>query len=224
MTATHHPSDAVLMAYGAGALGEGLALVVATHVALCPRCAAEVARLEAVGGGLLEDIEPAALDDAALDALLARLDGPDGEPAARAAPPLPPPVLPGLGIALPEPLRRSLAGADMAWRFVSPGVRQIVLQPPARPGAPSTRLLRVAAGQKVPAHGHRGLELTLVLEGGYTDTLGHFGAGDLSELEADADHQPMADAGVDCICLVALDAPVTFTGPLLGSLQRLLRL
>jgi putative transcriptional regulator len=27
------------------------------------------------------------------------------------------------------------------------------------------------------------------------------------------DHQPMAQAGDDCICLVALEAPIWFTGP-----------
>ncbi|KJS36319.1 MAG: hypothetical protein VR70_14045, partial [Rhodospirillaceae bacterium BRH_c57] len=78
MSVTHHPSDAVLVAYGAGSLGEGLALVVAGHLAFCPRCRDRIASIEAVGGALLEEIEPqapeAAMDPGALDAMLARLD------------------------------------------------------------------------------------------------------------------------------------------------------
>lgn len=223
MSATHHPSDAMLMAYGAGALGDGLALVVATHLATCPRCRAHVDDLEAVGGALLDAVEPVEVGDAALDALLARLDDQPAEAPAKARP-APQPAGLGLDILLPAPLRERLAqpGADRAWRTVAPGVRQLVVQPARRPGGPSTRLLRIAPGKRMPAHGHRGLELTLVLEGGYSDRTSHFIAGDVAEADGETDHQPIADLGRDCVCLVAIDAPVEFRGPVLGTLQKLL--
>jgi len=99
MSVTHHPSDAVLVAYGAGSLGEGLALVVAGHLAFCPRCRDRIASIEAVGGALLEEIEPqapeAAMDPGALDAMLARLD------TLPADVPLPPPAAPDVAAKLP---------------------------------------------------------------------------------------------------------------------------
>ncbi len=221
MSVTHHPSDAVLIAYGAGSLGEGLALVVAGHLASCPRCRDQVASLEAVGGTLLDEVAPEAMDPGALDAILARLDGLPAD-----APPPPPPAAPAslkLDFDVPPALSASLAapGADTAWRVVGPGVRQLVLHRPRVPGGPTAMLLRIAPGRKMPDHGHRGLEMTLVLDGGYTDAMGHFVAGDVAEVEPDTDHRPIADKGRDCVCLVAVDAPIEFRGPILGPLQRM---
>jgi putative transcriptional regulator len=50
MTPNHHPGEATLLAYAAGGLGEGLSLVVASHLSFCPECRANVAAGEAVGG------------------------------------------------------------------------------------------------------------------------------------------------------------------------------
>lgn len=221
MSIRHHPSDAVLMAYGAGALPETLALVVACHIAQCPRCAAEVARLEAVGGALLEEIEPAALADDALEAVLARLDA---APPERPSPP--PSPLPDLGVPLPAPLRARLArrGRPPRWRTVAPGVRQIWIDPPATGDSGSLRLIRVAPGRRMPRHGHPGLELTLVLAGGYSDALGNFGVGDMVDLTGEVIHQPVIDPGEDCVCLVAMERPIAFSNPALGLLSRFLKL
>ena len=45
------------MDYAAGSLSEPVALLIATHLALCPRCRHEVEEFEALGGALLEDLE-----------------------------------------------------------------------------------------------------------------------------------------------------------------------
>lgn len=222
MTIHHHPSEAVLMAYGAGALPEPLALVVACHVALCPDCAAEVTRLEAVGGALLEDLEPESMADGALESLLARLDD---TPAA--ASPAPHPLqVPDLGAPLPAPLRARLArrGEPARWRRVGPGVRQIMIDPPGGPDGGSLRLLRVSPERRMPRHGHPGLELTLVLAGGYSDTLGNFAAGDMIDLTGEVVHQPIIDPGEDCVCLVAMARPLAFSNPAIGLLTRILKL
>lgn len=208
------------MAYGGGSLPENLAVVVACHLALCPDCAAEVRRLEAVGGALLEDVEPVALADDALAAVLTRLDVPQ-EPVS-----LPLPTAPDLGVPLPAPLLARVARRpDRArWRMVAPGVRHIMLAPPSGPKGGSLRLMRVAPGQRMPRHSHPGLELTLVLAGGYTDALGSFAAGDMIDLTSETTHQPVIDPGEDCICLVAMERPLAFSNPLIGMLTRVLGL
>ena len=58
MTIRHHADDATLMSYAAGSLPEALAAVLAAHLALCPRCRAEVAKFERIGAALFERLAP----------------------------------------------------------------------------------------------------------------------------------------------------------------------
>lgn len=57
----HHPDSALLMEYASGSLREPVALLIATHLALCPQCRAESHRLETVGGALLEEATPTSM-------------------------------------------------------------------------------------------------------------------------------------------------------------------
>ena len=62
MTINHHPDEETLAAFTAGNLDEPRSVVVAAHVALCPRCRATVAGFEQFGGTLVEREVPAPLD------------------------------------------------------------------------------------------------------------------------------------------------------------------
>jgi putative transcriptional regulator len=97
----------------------------------------------------------------------------------------------------------------------------LVIHPERRPGGRTTLLFRIAPGGSFPIHGHGGLELTLVLDGGFTDSQGHFAAGDVAEVETGTDHQPVIDTGRDCICLVSLDGPLEFRDDGLEPLHRM---
>jgi putative transcriptional regulator len=201
MTIRHHASDPLLMAYSAGTLPEAFSLVVATHVSLCDDCRARLMSFDAVGGALIED-EAADLADASVDAIMARITGlPQGDRPVRAPKPA--------RSVLPAPLRDYVGGdlAEVKWRSIGMGVRQAIL-PTARDA--SARLLYIPAGQGVPDHGHRGMELTLVLQGAFRDSEDRFGPGDLEIATEDLEHTPVAEAGADCICLAATDAPLRF--------------
>lgn len=206
MTITHHPSDDLLFDYATGTLGEAWSLAIATHLALCPSCRQEIARIEAIGGSLMEVTTPIAITDDAFDRLLEHIDeaAPDLE-----APPLAtpksstPPVL-------PEPLRR-YAGGDIEhlnWQRLGLGASQLLL--PMTETGVSARMLRIPAGRPVPTHSHGGLELTLVLSGAFSDATGHYGRGDLQEADSDLEHQPHATPETDCVCLAITDAPLKF--------------
>jgi putative transcriptional regulator len=212
----HHPSDALLVAYGAGGLSEALALAVAVHLAACSGCRAKVNEVEAVGGALLEDLPEAPLRGGALDDTLRRLDDPVVTPVRDSAP---------TGAStLPDPLRPYIGSLSEArWRRVAPGIRQIEIG--ARtPAGGSARLLRVAPGTTLPNHGHGGIELTVILSGSYSDEIGRFGPGDVAELDAETVHQPLADTDEDCVCLIATEAPLRFTGLFGRLIQPLLRI
>ncbi len=209
----HHASDALLLSYAAGALPSGLALAVATHTDMCADCAHRAAVAEEIGGSLLDRTEPAALCPDALARTLDRIEA----PATTLAPRLHdvPPHLAGL----PGPLRAAVdALPDARWRRLAPGIRQIDLMPGARGGG-SSRLFRISPGTTLPHHGHAGIELTLILQGSFTDEIGRFQVGDLAELEDDVVHQPIVDSPEDCICLIATEAPLRFSS-LMGRLMQ----
>lgn len=211
MTIKHHLSDPLLMGYAAGTLPEAFSLVVATHVSLCDECRARLEAFEAVGGAVLES-ETASMSEASLDACLARLATPvkAARPAART----------GL---FPAPLADYIGGdlEKVRWKPLGMGVRQAIL-PTSR--AASARLLYIPAGQGVPDHGHRGMELTLVLQGAFRDDKAHFGPGDVEIATEEDEHTPVAEAGADCICLAATDAPLRFMGLVPRLLQPIFRI
>lgn len=196
----HHLTDALLMAYAAGNLPEAFGLVVATHVSLCDECRARLGAFEAVGGSMVEAADAAEMAEGSLAATLALIAG--GQKDSIRVPPKTDGVL-------PAPLMGYVGGglADVKWRKLGGGVRQAIL-PTSR--AAMARLLHIPAGMAVPDHGHRGTELTLVLQGAFRDESDRFGRGDVEVADASMEHTPVAEAGEDCICLAATDAPLKF--------------
>lgn len=202
------------MAYSAGTLPEGFNLVVATHISLCDECRARMYEFDAVGGAVVDDEAPVAVSEdsfAATLELIAKDDAPKHEATS---------VRSGL---FPTPLQ-DYVGGDLdavKWRKVGGGVRQAILKTDK---SASVRLLHIPAGAAVPDHGHRGTELTLVLQGAFVDETDRFGAGDIEVATEDLDHQPVAELGEDCICLAATDAPLRFNSWLPRMAQPFLRI
>ncbi len=202
MTIRHHLSDQLLMSYAAGELPEAFNLVVATHVSLCDDCRAQLASFEAVGGAMIETTALADMSDDSLAACMDRIDGLSQATARR--------PLRGAGV-FPAPLADYVGGGPdkVRWRNVGMGVKQAVI----RTGKDaSARLLYIPGGQAVPDHGHRGLELTLVLQGAFRDDSDRFGPGDIEIADEAMQHTPVAEEGQVCICLAATDAPLKFNG------------
>ncbi|MEM9629389.1 MAG: ChrR family anti-sigma-E factor [Pseudomonadota bacterium] len=204
----HCPTDARLLDYAAGAASEPVALLIATHLAFCPRCRSEVDRLESIGGALLDEITPEAMSADCLDRVLARIERPQS-PISDTKP------SPSLGINtdIPEPLRNYIDRplAELPWRRRGP-ISEIELLPEVE--GHSTRLLWIRAGAAAPRHTHVGSELTLVLKGSFRDGHGHYRCGDVEEADADLDHRPIAGDEEDCLCLAVTDAPLKLTSPL----------
>lgn len=191
--ALHHPQSDTLWAYAAGTLDEASSVLAATHLALCPACRAEVGRMEAIGGELLEDIGSASVSSTTIDSIMAQLDAPtNGRAPAQKI------EVKDADTTLPRPLR-DYVGPSIKWRRLAAGVDYIDL--PVRAEGRRARLLKIAPGTRVPSHGHGGEEMTMVLAGGYTDEFGSYARGDVETADATHVHQPVADPGEDCICL-----------------------
>ena len=206
MTIQHHPDIATLMSYAAGTLGEALGAVVASHLDLCRECRRETKRMAAIGGALIEVEAVAPLSpEAESRAEAARQNAAiaTGSPAGARV----------LVAGLPRPLARRLGMplADVAWKRLAPGAKYFPL--PLSAGIEGDlRLLLIAPGVKMPEHGHGGTELTLVLKGSYRDEFGHYRAGDVEDVDSEAEHRPVIDSEAPCICLIASESKARFKG------------
>lgn len=202
MNPNHHLDDSTLFAYAAGTLDEAFSVVAAAHVAVCPACRGAVRAAEALGGELLDGAADIAVSDACRDRTFAALEqaGLYRLPVAGPRP------------AFPRPLARLLpvaSLADLAWKKKAPGVAIFDVKLPASARG-QLKLLRIGAGRAMPAHGHGGEEITMVLKGAYRDHMGRFAQGDVADLDEDIEHRPVVEQDEDCICLVATERPTRF--------------
>ena len=210
--------DDLLLAHAAGSLPLPVGLAVATHLALSAESRRRYESLEALGGHFLDTLAPAPLAEDAWDRLLDRLDEDEDVPAGRhvggherGAPGLPLPLRDYVPLPLDGlPWRRLGAAATYE---IDTGSSEY-----------QTLLIKVRAGRAVPRHTHGGDELTVVLEGAFSDHGGHYRRGDLLVADGTVDHQPLADDDADCLCLAVSQGPLRLTGPLLRLLNPLLNL
>ncbi len=212
MTIQHHLPDATLLAYATGTLPEAFNLIIATHVSLCDDCRATAESYDALGGAMIDQSAKSDMSDESLAHTLARLDT-----ITRAAPPAP-----SAG-AFPTPLQ-DYVGGDLdavRWRPIGMGVKQAILK---TSGAASARLLLIPAGGAMPDHSHDGTEMTLVLQGAFSDADGRFARGDIELADGDVSHTPVAEAGMDCICLIVTEAPLRFKGLIPRIAQKFARI
>jgi len=207
---THHTPDALLAAYAAGSLAQPFALVVAAHISLCLECRAAFEAHQTVGGAVLDRQDRVAVSSDLKASVLGALDTPTVQEQAF-----------GRADIYPAPVMQALKGKPPRWKRLGGGVKQMIL---SADHSGSVRLLYIPAGQAVPDHSHGGLELTLVLQGSFSDKTGKFGVGDLEVADETLEHTPVADAGAPCICLAATDAPLQFRSWIPHVLQPIFRI
>ncbi|KFE35135.1 ChrR family anti-sigma-E factor [Thioclava atlantica] len=208
---SHHLPDWLIRSYATGSLGHAFSLVVAAHVSQCDDCRARLEAEELAGGLVLETLDTVAPSDD----LRARIfDGLDADPSPEPAKPQRTGIYPGAVV-------EAMGGPEPRWRSLGGGIRQAIL---SEDGEGSARLLYIPPGMAVPDHGHNGLELTLVLQGSFSDETGRFGVGDVEVATDDLDHTPVAGMEDVCICLAATDAPLRFKSLLPRMLQPIFRI
>lgn len=216
MTITHHPDVATLMSCAAGSQPEAFAAVVASHLSMCPKCRAEVARMQEIGAALFDRLAPARLSGPCPIARLRAAEA-DPDPGAAHHPAcakgidVPPPLVPLIGARLD----------DVTWRWLAPGVEYHPIKLSSG-CCGDLRLVKVAPGTALPEHGHSGMEQTLILRGSYCDELGTYRAGDFADLDDEVEHRPVACPEAGCICLMATERKLRFKGFLARLLQPLL--
>jgi putative transcriptional regulator len=214
-TISHHLDDEMLMRYSAGTLEEGWSLGVATHLSLCPVCRGRLAAFDSIGGYLLESDESDADIANSWEAMKGRMTAGERDNVIPLKPKEKPRDI------LPDPLATYVRRAGgLKWRGLGVGASQMVI--PTSDPTTVVRLLKVPAGQPVPEHSHGGTELTLVLDGSFSDEISTFRRGDVEYADESVQHTPRAHPEKDCICLAVTDAPLKFKSRLMKFIQPLI--
>ncbi|MSO98625.1 MAG: hypothetical protein EXR11_10470 [Rhodospirillaceae bacterium] len=218
----HHLGEEAILAYAAGTLDEATSILVASHLSLCPQCRTVARAAEAVGGELMEALEPSVQVKASANDILQMVSSAQMEsrPDMRVDPPANNNQADPL---LPRPLRDYVPGgiATLKWRWMGPGVRFARILSSIE-GA-KVGLMRIASGTRMPHHGHAGEEFTMVLAGGCQDASGSYRRGDVEFADNNVTHQPIVDDDGDCICLVVTSGELKPTGLFARILQPLMR-
>ena len=210
MSLSHHLTDETLQDYASGALNVSMETLIACHMTLCPSCRQRANMADAIGGVSLAEQDAVAMNATASDILALDKSMPVAD--------LTPPPNQTLAAGIPRPLARLLPGPmhELPWKSFGPGMKQYNLgNQPRKEGA--FKLLSLDPGSRMSKHSHVHRELTFIVSGSYSDTMGQFKAGDIADLSADHHHSPYVDSEVPCISLIATDAPVKFDG-LIGKL------
>ena len=224
MAITQHPSSDWLSAYAAGSLPLGQSLCVAAHLEFCSQCRQNYMRLSQLGGELMQTLEPVPSQKLSLDDLMARIDAQprqaavdieaegldlsaEPEPSGRRKK-----AVVSKSAAVPRSLRKLIPNGydELKWSRISWSIRSAELC--RDDNGLKVELLRIRPGGASPRHTHLGDELTMVLQGSFSDEVGVYHAGDFMACDQSDTHTPVASVDRECICLTVTQAPIQLSG------------
>ncbi len=200
---THHPDTRLLNEFASGSLPLAQSVAISVHLHFCDHCKRQVKALQDMGAQMFDTLEPAEVDDSLLDSVLNHLDDEAPLTYQSKASDVDSDESPVL-------VQRLMNGdyQDLQWSRINKALQIARL----RTGDPKHEfaLYHIKAGGSIPLHTHKGTELTLVLEGSFSDEEGVYQQGDFLMRDAEDQHTPTASKTADCICIGVLDAPIRF--------------
>jgi putative transcriptional regulator len=230
----HHPSLEMLQEFAEGKAPVSVSVVVSAHVEMCSQCQKRVAAitealaLEAfgvyssdVGADQAYDFDAVEINLANMEAetRLTTIDSSDAfelqsmafidsitseepEISSSALSTVTEIDVVGKRVSLPRSLRSILIKDWKGFGKISRARLKL------DDGARRTSLLHIAKDGHIPAHTHRGFEITLILQGSFEDELGKYSAGDFMLLDTTHTHTPVTHEG--CVCLTVSDNALQF--------------
>jgi putative transcriptional regulator len=218
---THHPDDNLLTEYSSGSLANALGVIVCAHLQTCPHCRKRVEQLNKLGAAILNQSVAEAVQPESFAQLMARIRNQntenstsDKKPASQELHPTyaNDPLLKHLPKVIAKLLPRD---GKLKWERVSGSLKTARLK--TGQSQYEVAFQRISSGGKVVEHDHRGLELTMVLCGSFSDEDGVYNQGDFLVRNPGEVHRPTATQNQDCLCISVVEAPVKVTG-LFGKL------
>jgi putative transcriptional regulator len=199
-----HPSSDQLIEFSSGVGSSAMNIAVSAHLHFCPDCQRQVIEYESVAAVLFEQQSEVAVAD---DGFAQLMDSIASQPT---APPVAKRPTPSR---FPLVVEKLIAQDTESMHWQKPMKNLRVSQLLTDEQGLILGLHHMKAGCRVPQHTHRGHEISLVIEGGFSDQMGSYGPGDFIHLSTEHHHSPQADADGDCWLLSVVEAPVKLTGP-----------
>jgi putative transcriptional regulator len=223
---SYHPDSRFLTDFATANLPLSEAVCVSAHLEFCSKCRAHVQQLTDIGGHMLSRLAPEAVSADSFETLMARVNSPSAAAASQhvaepASPAAQPAETDETARFLPRSVRRLASGSldKLRWVQLGKALRVAPLQVPD--ASRDTAIYDIRAGGRMPEHEHRGEEITVLLQGSFSDADGSYKRGDFVVRHAGEAHQPTATLDMDCICLVCLERPVRPRGLLYRLLEPL---
>jgi putative transcriptional regulator len=209
----HHPDDNLLTEYASGSLATAVGLLVCAHLQACPHCRQRVEYLNKLGAAILNQsvAEPVQADTFVQLMERIRSQGAVEKVAPKTvelhATYANDPLLKHVPKVIAKLLPRD---GKLKWQRASGSLKTARLA--AGQQEYEVAFQRISSGGKVVEHDHRGLEVTLVLHGSFSDEDGIYSPGDFLVRTPGEVHRPTATQNQDCLCISVSEAPVKVTG------------
>ena len=204
----HHPAKELLANHIQGTLSTGVSVALSAHLELCDSCRASSRELEAEASDtwLQESGEVSANDFSKLikDIVVLAQENPS-ESRQEEDFPISKIHMHDHSFDLPRVLAKA-ANDRLEWKRLAGGINQAVIDIDSET---QCEFIYMSPGSKTPMHRHEGSEITLVLDGSFSDSSGTYGPADFIVREGEDEHQPVSEEG--CLCFAVLDKPLTFT-------------
>jgi putative transcriptional regulator len=205
-TTNFHPSQELLSAFAQGELSPGMSVALSAHIELCADCRDKTSEIESnTIMAWLQTPDDASAPDFS-DMVSAIVSQPQStEEPSRDEYAVQEMHMLNHSVMLPRVLAKA-ASEGLVWKKLAGGINQALVR---LDDETQCEFIYMTPGSQVPVHRHQGSEVTLVLDGSFSDELGHYRASDFVVRSKEHMHRPASDEG--CLCFAVLDSPLTFT-------------
>ena len=221
----YHPSDELLTGFAEGTLSAGMSVVISAHTEQCSACGQRVRDFESEASvQWLESSETVANQNAKsvaepdFSSMIADITShaqsqhvSENQGANTEIHML------DHSVRLPKVLAK-IASEGLVWKKLAGGINQAAVMLDDKT---QCEFIYMKPGSQVPVHKHQGTEVTLVLDGSFSDELGQYHPQDFLVRDNSHTHQPASEEG--CLCFAVLDSPLAFTNGLARLLNPILR-
>ncbi len=206
-----HPTQEQLVDFVEGNCSAALALVVSAHIDMCPKCQKQTSILQASIGNQALSID-SVTDGADLNvnfgSMIAEITSlPAAEQISVSKREAPTIELDGRKFTLPRALGRYVENTG-SWSHLLGNLWQA---PVDMGEIGKANFIYMQKGGRVPEHTHRGNEMTLVIDGEFSDGVSDYDTGDFILMNENHVHAPHSEVNEGCLVFSIVDAPLHFT-------------
>lgn len=199
-----HPTQNQLREFVEGMSNPAMSLVISAHVDMCPHCKTRVSAMhEQLSDNAFEQVSDSP-DFAQMLSNITQMPQAEIEVQREIRNTI---ELDGRQFRLPRALARYAEKTGSWSRHIGS-----LWQAPVDLGpVGKANFIYMEKGGHVPEHTHRGSEITLVIDGEFSDGLAHYDSGDFMVMDSSHKHAPHSESEEGCLVFSIVDKPLHFT-------------